>query len=110
MYAVEYLIALVMALIVHAKWLQSCQTLCNPMDSNPPGSSVHGILQARVLEWVAMPSSIASPRLRDRTYISYVSCIGGGFFTTRATCTLLQMYMLKSQSLFGNKVIARVII
>ena len=42
---------------VHAKSLQSCPTLCNPMDCSPPGSSVHGILHARVLEWVAMPSS-----------------------------------------------------
>ena len=40
-----------------AKSLQSCLTLCNPMDCSPPGSSVHGILQARKLEWVAMPSS-----------------------------------------------------
>ena len=37
--------------------LQSCLTLCDPMDCSPPGSSVHGILQARILEWVAMPSS-----------------------------------------------------
>ena len=37
--------------------LQSCPTLCDPMDSSPPGSSVHGILQARILEWIAMPSS-----------------------------------------------------
>ena len=36
---------------------QSCLTLCNPMDSSPPGSSVHGILQARILEWIAFPSS-----------------------------------------------------
>ena len=35
---------------------QSCQTLCNPMGCSPPGSSVHGILQARILEWVAFPS------------------------------------------------------
>ena len=40
-----------------AKSLQSCLTLCNPMDCSPPGSSVHGILQARILEWVAMPFS-----------------------------------------------------
>ena len=39
---------------------QSCLTQCNPMDCSPPGSSVHGILQARILEWVAMPSSRAS--------------------------------------------------
>ena len=41
-----------------AKSLQSCQTLCNPMDSSPPGSSVHGILQARILEWVAISFSL----------------------------------------------------
>ena len=40
-----------------AKLLQSCPTLCNPMDCSPPGSSVQGILQARILEWVAMPFS-----------------------------------------------------
>ena len=42
---------------VYAKLLQSCLTLCDPMDCRPPGSSVHGILQARIMEWVAMPSS-----------------------------------------------------
>ena len=42
---------------VCAELLQSCLILCNPMDCGPPGSSVHGILQARILEWVAMPSS-----------------------------------------------------
>ena len=61
---------------VCAKLLQSCPTLCDPMDCSLPGSSVHGILQARILEWVAMPSSRASSRPRDRTHISYVSCIG----------------------------------
>ena len=42
-----------------AKSLQSCPTLCDPIDSSPPGSSVHGILQARTLEWVAISSSNA---------------------------------------------------
>ena len=55
----------------HAKLLQSCLTLCDPMDCNPAGSSVHGILQARMLEWVAMPSSRASSR--GRTLVSDVS-------------------------------------
>ena len=45
---------------VCAKSLQSCPTLWDPMDCSPPGSSVHGILQARILEWVAMPSSRGS--------------------------------------------------
>ena len=43
---------------MHAKSLQSCPTLCDPMNSNPPGSLVHGILQARILEWVAISFSI----------------------------------------------------
>ena len=42
---------------VHAKFLQSCPALCDPMDCSWPGSSVHGILQARILEWVAIPFS-----------------------------------------------------
>ena len=44
---------------------QSCLTLCDPMDCSPPGSSVHGVLQARILEWVAKPSSRRSSRRRD---------------------------------------------
>ena len=44
---------------MHAKSLQSCPTLCDPVDSSPPGSSVHGILQARILEWVAIAFSKA---------------------------------------------------
>ena len=61
---------------MRAKSLQLCASVCNPMDCSLPGSSVHGILQARILEWVAVPSSKGSFRPRDRTYVSYVSCIG----------------------------------
>ena len=61
---------------VRAISLQSCPTLCNPMDCSPPGFSVHGILQARILEWVAMSSSRGSSRLRDWTHVSYISWIG----------------------------------
>ena len=46
---------------------------CNPMDYNPPGSSVHGILQARILEWVAMPSSGGSAQPRDQTEVSLIA-------------------------------------
>ena len=56
---------------------QSCPTLCNPMDCGPPDSSVHGILQARILEWVAMPSSRGTYQPRDPTQ---VSCIAGRLF------------------------------
>ena len=51
-------------------------TLCNPMDCSPPGSSVHGILQARILEWVAISFSRGSSQPRDQTQVSCVSCIG----------------------------------
>ena len=63
------------------KSLQSHPTLCDPMDSNLPGSSVHGIILARILDWGAMPSSKGSSQPRDRTCISCGSCIAGGFFT-----------------------------
>ena len=61
---------------VRAKSLQLCLIVCKPMDCSPPGSSVHGILQARILEWVALPSSRGSSQRRDQTHLSYVSCIG----------------------------------
>ena len=59
-----------------ARLPQSCLTLCNPMDCSPPGSSVHGILQTRILGRVAMPSCRGSSRPRDRTHLSYVSRTG----------------------------------
>ena len=68
-----------------AKSLQLCLTLCNRMDCSVPGSSIHGILQARILEWVAMPLSRGSSQPRDQTLISYVSSLAGRFFTTSAT-------------------------
>ena len=69
----------------NVKSLQSCPTLCNPLDSSPPGSSVHGILQARILEWVAMPSSRGSSQLGDRTCVSLSPALAGQFFTMSAT-------------------------
>ena len=60
---------------VLAKSLQSCLTLCDLIGCSLPNSSVHGILQARILEWVAMSSSRESSPLRDQTHISDVSCI-----------------------------------
>ena len=58
---------------------QSCLTLCDPVDCSPPGSSVHGILKARILEWVAIPFSRRCSWPRDRTRVSH---IGGTFFVT----------------------------
>ena len=61
---------------------QLCLTLCDPMDYSLPGSSVHWILQARILEWIAIPFSRGSSWPRDRIQ---VSCIVGGLFTIWAT-------------------------
>ena len=61
---------------------QSCPTLCDPMNCSLPGFSVHGIFQARVLEWVTIPFSRGSSRPRDWTQ---VSCIVGRRFTLWAT-------------------------
>ena len=58
---------------------QLCLTLCDPMDYSPPGFSVHGIFQSKILERVAMPSSRGSSQPRDTTQ---VFCIAGRFFTT----------------------------
>ena len=66
---------------MHAKLLQLCPTLCNPMDYSPPGSSVHRILQARILEWVAMPSSRGSSWPKDQIHASCISSIAVRFFT-----------------------------
>ena len=59
---------------------QSCPTLCDPMYYSPPGSSVHGILQARILKWVAISYSRGSSWPRDQTCVSRGSCFAGGFF------------------------------
>ena len=52
---------------------QSCLTLCHPMDFNPPGSIVHGIFQARILEWVAIPFSRGSSQPRDRPQVPFTA-------------------------------------
>ena len=64
---------------LRAKWLQSHPTLCDPMNCGPPSSSVRGILQASILEWVAMPSSRESSRPRDPTGLSWIA---SGFWAT----------------------------
>ena len=73
-------------LCVHAaKSLQSCPTLCNPMDCSPPGSSVHGILQARILEGchALLQGDLPNPGIELAYLLS--PALAGGFFTTSAT-------------------------
>ena len=82
---------------------QSCPTLCNPMDWNLPGSSAYGILQARILKWVALPFSRGSSWPRDRTW---VSCITVRFFTIWAIRDAqggINLAYLRSREGRGNK-------
>ena len=65
-----------MVVVLGAKSLQLHLTLCDPMNCSPPGSSARGILQPRILEWVAISSSRGSSQLRDQPHVSYASCIG----------------------------------
>ena len=62
--------------LCYAKSLQLCPTLSDPMDRSLTGSSVHGILQTRILDWMAIPSSRVSSQRRDQTRVSFVSFIG----------------------------------
>ena len=70
---------------MHTKLLQSCPTLWDTMDYSLPGLFVHGILLARILEWIAMPSSRGSSQSRDQTHVSYFSCIDRWILPTSAT-------------------------
>ena len=67
---------------VCAESLQSCPTLCDPVDCSPPGSSVHGISQTRILKWVAITFPRGSSRPRDQTRVSHIA---GRVFTIWAT-------------------------
>ena len=76
-------------LCMYAQLFHLCPTLCDPMDCSPPSSSVHGILQARILEWVALPFSRGScwPR-----YWTGASCVADGFLTDWVTRTALWQF------------------
>ena len=115
---------------MHAKSLQSCLTLCNPMDYSPPGSSVHQILQAKIMKWVTMPSCRGSSQPRNQTRVwekghSFIwdlrmktggtemelnhtvqtpSCQAGGFFTTSAMLIFSSVtYSYQISLAFSNK-------
>ena len=95
---------------VHAKLLQSCPTLCNPTDRNPPDSSVHGILHARILKWLPFPLSedLPDPGIKPTSFKS--PALADGFFTTSITWEALmaqkQSYLrldLSSEPLRGTE-------
>ena len=81
---------------MHAK---SSLTLCDPMDCSLPGSSVHGIFQERMLEWVTTPPSRGSSPPRDQTHVSCISCMAGGFFTANTPREALWILVIVVQSL-----------
>ena len=87
---------------MYALVTQSCLTLCDPVGYSPPGSSVHGIFQARILKWVVIPFFKGSSQFRDQ---NQVSRIAGRFFTIWATrevwCQLARHYIKSSN--FGWK-------
>ena len=70
---------------VHAKLLQLCPTLCNPVDYNLPGSSIYGILQARKMDWVPClpPGDLFNPGIKPPVSLS--PALAGGSFTTSTT-------------------------
>ena len=73
------LFSVLMAELEPACWClvtKPCPTFCNPIDCSPPGPSVHGTVQSRILEWVTISSSKGSSWPRDQTLVSYISCIG----------------------------------
>ena len=99
------------SLFVHAKWLQSCLTVCNHMDCGPPGSSVQGILQARTLEWVAMLFSKGIfPTQGSNPHLFMSPAFAGELFTTRATwetqlnsvATFKKKWFFSSNSLYNK--------
>ena len=80
--------------MLHAQSLLSCLTLCDPMDCSPPGSSVHGILQARILEWVARSSFRGSSQSRNQTCVSCISCFGRQVLYCGATWEALYLLVV----------------
>ena len=71
---------------------QLCLILCNPLNCSPPGYSVRGIFQVRILDWVVISSSRGSFRPKDQTPVSRVFCIAGWVFTTKPWATLEDHY------------------
>ena len=78
--------------------IQWCPTLCGPMDYSLPDSPAHRILQARILEWVAMPSSRGSSRSRDQTWPSCVSCMQADSLSTELPGSFIKRTKLSTES------------
>ena len=92
---------------MHAKLLQLCPTFYDPMDHSPPGSSVHGIFQARILEWVAMPSS-GKPNIKPAALTSLV--LAGGIFTTEPPGKPNIVYILQENCKIAHHLIVSLMV
>ena len=79
---------------------QLCLTPCNPGDCSPPGSSVHGILQARILEWVAISFSREFSRPRDRIQVSRIAGRCFNLWATREALSMLNTMQICSECLY----------
>ena len=89
---------------IRAKSLQSCWTLCDPMGCNLPGSSVHGILQARILEWVVMPSSRDLPNSGIKPMSPEFPGLADRFFTTSTTWEVTLVYLYWVYQIYISKI------
>ena len=85
----------------HARSLQSCLTLCNPLDHSLPGFSVHGVLQTRILEWVAFSSPGDLPNSRIKSTSLRSSALGVRFFTTSTTWEI-QSFGMHGELILGH--------
>ena len=90
-----------------AKLLQSCPTLWDPVDYTLPGSSAHGVLQTRILEWISIAYSRGSSQPRDQTW---VSCISGRFFTIWATWEVPDLFFAYGYSIIPASRVEKTII
>ena len=92
------------AIVKWSEFTQFCPTLCDPMDYSPPGSSVHGIFQARILEWVAISFSRGSSRPRDRTWVSHIASRCFTIWATKETgkewVNLIQLPITSTATLY----------
>ena len=89
---------------MHAKWPQSCLTLYNPVECIAWQAHLSmGILQARILQWIAISSSRGSFQLRDGTKVAYISCTGGQVKTTSVTWEAPVYYRLLEYFDFRGK-------
>ena len=89
-----------------SEWVaQSCPTLCDPKDGGPPGSSVRGIFQARILQWVAIPFSRGSSPPRYQTWVSHIASRLVTIWATREDICIINMFNTHIINLWRLKII-----